>query len=393
MHILPLPDNALSPSNGAPPIYVGLVGEKHLAAVVAARAQYLDISFVPSTSLHEAVYTEPPVSQARAHQMAAASKSHVAGGDAFSVPGGARRKKKRGRGRSKPYDRAATSGTPPITHGWNKFLEFDHPWMPPAIPSWRCAMDAILLGPSVAGTLFVSPKTRERQLRYLTNWVRARPVWLFMLQVPGLRVTAVASQFWRSYLYGVPDDFHPETKVGHRRVAIKHIFRQCFADDRLDEDSTSPIRWHGHDFRELPEELAPMVVWEVFELGFRYELLALDRYLQCTNTPDGEACQEELLSRVFPGSCLLTVSELPVPDGGGLFARVPHRRVGSLNALRDVLTLWPACPPTILNADPLSVTASTATIEAAEYELASFYVNSLYRVAARPPLLPHFCPH
>ncbi len=126
-----------------------------------------------------------------------------------------------------------------MTHGRDKFLELDHPWMPPPIPSWRRAMDSIVPAPVPAGAqgswgywtpepaLLITPKTRERQLQYLTNWVRARPAWLLVLQIPGSRATAVSSQFWRSYLYGIPDNFRPDTRVGHRRVALRHVFGHC----------------------------------------------------------------------------------------------------------------------------------------------------------------------
>lgn len=296
-------------------------------------------------------------------------------------------------------------GPPPATHGRNKWLEYTHPWMPRAIPSWRHAMDVVEHHPAIRRTgpvwgywvpepaLLVSPQTRARQLCYLTNWIRARPAWLFLLQVTGSRATAVGSQFWRSYLIGVPEDFRTETKVGRRRLAIQHIFGDCFDDHRLQVDASAPVSWHGNHFTEVPEHLAPWVVWECFELGFRYDLLALDKYMRRTSGVDGEVRREDLLSRVFPRSSFLAVDRLPHIDSSGLFACLPHRRVHSLNALRDVMILWPGCPASIMDSPYLSLTSTSSAIEALEFQLASFYVNLFYSVSGRPPVLPHLGPY
>ena len=241
--------------------------------------------------------------------------------------------------------------------------------------------------------LLVGPRTQERQLVYLTNWVRVRPAWLMFLQVARSRAASVGSQFWRSYLLGVPEDFRTDTSVGQCRIAVQQVFGHCFSDDRVHVDTTSPVRWHSHEFREVPPHLAPWVVWEAFELGFRYDLLALDRYVRRVDAEEDEVHREEFLSRIFPGRALLAVDELPLLDSTGLFASLPHRRIKALNALRDVVKLWPGCPAVILDSEPLCGTSTACAIVDMESALPSFYVNLFYTLSGRPPVVPHLCPN
>ncbi len=97
-----LPEEARCPCPGAPSLYTGLVGEKHLATILYARPEYLDVSCVPSASSQETMCPAPPVSQAIAHKMAAASKARLTTSSGQYTDYGAPRKKKRGRGGRKP---------------------------------------------------------------------------------------------------------------------------------------------------------------------------------------------------------------------------------------------------------------------------------------------------
>ena len=134
------------------------------------------------------------------------------------------------------------------------------------------------------------------------------------------------------------------------------------------------------------------MLWEMFELGFRYELLALDRFLRPMFNRREEARREEFLSRIFPGNDIHAVVSLPTTDSPGLFAKDPYRRIGALNAFRDVLLRWAWCPSNIKRSTPLHLRSTAEAIEAMEYSLASFYVNQFFCAAGRAPLVPHLAP-
>lgn len=242
--------------------------------------------------------------------------------------------------------------------------------------------------------LVLGPKDEERQARYLTNWVRARPVWLYMLSVPESRASQLAPQSWRSFFNGVPGDPNSTTRNGKRQVEIKNIFGTVFREEDFDTTMNAAITWHGATFQTVPDALAPAIVWEMFDLAFRYELLALDRFLRppdVASRPD-EARREAILGKVFPGDWLRAVDSLPSRDSAGLFARLPHRRIQALNAFRAVLARWPGCPSRIASSMVLGSNDTEETILALERDLAGFYVDMFFFCSGRAPLVPHLYP-
>ncbi|KAI1797039.1 hypothetical protein LXA43DRAFT_1147725 [Ganoderma leucocontextum] len=226
------------------------------------------------------------------------------------------------------------------------------------------------------------------------NWVRARPIWLYLLHVPQSRACRVPPQFWRSFLNGIPEDPTSTTRNGKRLIEIKNVFGGVFRVEDFDPATDAAVTWHGSTFQSVPETLAPAVIWEMFELGFRYELLALDRFLrppECASRPE-EARRENLLGKIFPGDWLRAVDALPSPDSGGLFAPLPHCRIHALNALRAVLTRWPGCPSSIARSSPLQLNDGVETIIGVERELAGFYVHMFFMTLGRAPLVPRLYP-
>lgn len=240
--------------------------------------------------------------------------------------------------------------------------------------------------------LLVGPADRSRQVRYLTNWVRALPVWLYVLRVPGGRPLRVSTQAWRQFLNGLPDNPKTVTRTGKRSFDIKLIFGDVFSEDQYDGEGRDEITWHGRRFTEVSEEVGTLVLWEAFELGFRYELLGMDRYLCPLHSRPEEARREEFLGQMFPSQSLYTVPGLPSRDSFGLFALLPRRRLNSLNALREVLVRWPSCPRSIVDAPPLQGSMSDGDIEAREYLLAQFYCSAFFELAGRAPIVPHYVP-
>ena len=240
--------------------------------------------------------------------------------------------------------------------------------------------------------LLLGPQERTRVNRYIMNWLRVRPAWLYMLRMSSSSARKVSSQSWRTFFNGVPDDPSNITRSGRRIQEIKSIFGDFFAEAALDPSTQAPVPWFRYNISEINGSVASLVLWEMFDLGFRYELLALDRFFRPNLSHREEARRVEFLSRIFPGNDIYAVVSLPTADSPGLSAKYPHRRVHSLNAFRDVLLRWAWCPEEITQSAPLHPGSTTAEIEAMEYRLASFYVNQFFLTAGRAPLVPHLTP-
>ncbi len=276
--------------------------------------------------------------------------------------------------------------------------------MPPAIPAWTIALAQVdrsqpVRGPSETWPywipepgLVIGSQDAQRQRKYIINWVRARPIWLSLLQVPDRPTPVVNSQGWRIYLNGVPAEAAVATCTGRRRKAIKEVFGAILEDEDIEPGDSRPVQWHGMRFSEVPEALCPWVVWELHELAFRYELVALDRVCQPPKTFEQEGEAEDRVASVFPDQSLWSVTRLPGADESGLFARVSQRRVGALNALRDILVRWPGTPIALMNAPDLTIQDPGDTVAEIERIIAKFYVETFFTIAGRPPIVPHFLP-
>ena len=140
--------------------------------------------------------------------------------------------------------------------------------------------------------LLLGPRTEDRTARYLMNWLRIREPWLYLLALPDSPVTKVGPQWWRDYLNGDTADANPahETRRAKRLKDVKEVFGRAFTMDDYHLRTSGKVAWFHHSFVDLDPALAPLIIWEVFELGFRHELLALDRLLVPMNdVPDADS--------------------------------------------------------------------------------------------------------
>ncbi|RDX39824.1 hypothetical protein OH76DRAFT_1490809 [Lentinus brumalis] len=367
------------------PVYQGNVGYESLLATQRTTQTYHDISRHPIVSSHTVdsalqshapSYTTPPPLESRlpAKTLETLCPTTV-------------------------YPTSKSAHRSQVRDGRDKFKEIKHPWMPPSIPSWQRALSEVDRShPAKHSTeiwaywipepaLLISPKTPERQRRYMLSWLRARPAWISLLQLPERRVS-LNPQMWRTYLNGIPLEEN-QTAHGRRTGNIRSIFRDILKDDEVEHTEGVVVDWHDHSFSEVPEALCPWILWETYELGFHYELLALDRAC-CSTIQESQA--QDRIARVFGNIGLFSVTHLPAADEPGLFAPVPHRRISALNALRDVVMRWPECPELLQAVTPLSTLDTVATVEAFEYWLATVYTRAFFTHAGRAPILPHFPP-
>ncbi|KAI0712367.1 hypothetical protein C8Q76DRAFT_600348, partial [Earliella scabrosa] len=378
------------------PVYTGLAGDRHLSVMLSSGHTYRDISMNAVISPDYRI----PVSQP---DQATGPMGRV--GVLTSVHSH----------RQRPctyhmciamYDDPGPSQVhASYRRGRDKFEEVDHPWMPKALRGWRRAIDALdRSGPPKPQVLrgywipepalILGPRDPHRMQRYIMNWLRIRHIWLYLLRIPNSGTYQVAPQSWRSFLNNPIDDpkEQSDTRSSQRAQVITKLLNDAFPNHAFDFTTDAPVSWHNYSFTSISDDVAPLILWEMFDLGFRYELLAVDQYLRPRRSRRDEAAREDDLSRIFPTHTIHALSSLPTEHSAGLSAPLPQRRVQSLNAFREILSYWPGCPADILNAKPLLGTESTEEIESVEFSLATFYVTNFFDLFARAPLLPHLLP-
>lgn len=404
-------------------LYRGLVGPKHLATMARGGHTYLDISRAPLLAVEEDGGYSAPVSQKDHKQHSRGDKSHGSAGVGPSASEG-RTHAKKGRIAAAPCKShllTSVSATkaytdpkvnPSQVRGVNKFLPTEHEWMPQRLAAWNDAMAAVdLSAPAKPQSqmwgywipkpgLLLRPQTQDRLHRYVVNWVRIRLAWLYVLRLRESRVTRVPTQWWRDVLYGTTGQNAKDekTRVAQRWREIEDVFGVAF--DRWDFDP-SPFgapRWFNKSIDSYEANVWRPIIWEVCELGFRHELLALDRLLvPCRGTAQTEEHRELLLSDIFPDGGVYSVHALPTvhKDLGvtaGLWAELPQSRTRSLEGFRRVLARWPRCPPSIHSAPPFDTHLKHDDIVAREKELVAFYVNTFFDNSGRAPIVPHRFP-
>lgn len=248
--------------------------------------------------------------------------------------------------------------------------------------------------------LLVGGQQPERVTRYFTNWLRVREPWLYLIRSPENGATKVPVQWWRDFLNGdggtgaLPQNASGQAGTRHekRLARVREVFGKLFEMTDYNPNERAYLHWYQDHFRVLDEALCPLLLWELFELGFRYELLALDRVLVPPRPDfDREPGRIQLLSRVFPRYDLERLYEIPdVPEGFG--AEVVQRRVRILEAFRQVLVRWPLCPQVISSSAPLTTATRVEHIEDMERQMTAYYVQTFFDYSGRAPLVPHALP-
>ena len=236
--------------------------------------------------------------------------------------------------------------------------------------------------------------SESRRERYLMNWLHARHGWLYILNARGSSPTRVPPQWWRNFLYNATSKHSPmatASRNAQRNAMIQHVFSGVFPDDDIDLDSRAPVAWFQYRVCDLTPNICPLIVWEMFELGFRYELLALDRYLvPDPSSETAEVIRQDLLSAVFPNKDLYALRTLP-PERIGFCATLINRRIPFLEAFRRIIIRWPGCPSVVRNT-VISLTVNRLEVARLEEDMITFYVRSFFDCAGRAPLVPHDYP-
>ncbi len=158
-----------------------------------------------------------------------------------------------------------------------------------------------------------------------------------------------------------------------------------------------PSEWFGRavSLKEGKDrQLMLEMVWELCEMGFRHELLEVDRFLvpSMGRDPDTGKFQRWLMvNNVFPPSRPFHLKQLPTAIDG-LAASDLVSRARYLDALRLLLSRWPSVPPSIKSSQSLLNVASVPLLEKVERDMAKFYCQTFYEVSGRAAIIPRRFP-
>ncbi|KAK0212055.1 hypothetical protein IW262DRAFT_1467523 [Armillaria fumosa] len=318
--------------------------------------------------------------------------------------------------RSKPYDHPNQRGkqVQPSPSSQMGFLSvIVHPRLPPAVPVWQAAVEVTSSDrsrcypearvPEANGYIFPRPdifvgvQDEHKSLELIKAWLCLRPLLLACVSCSSYSAQPIAHQSWRVILNldhlmkaarsgGDSSSRGTPTKAARWREQATDFLQGCAGELRIDANFNVGVAvWRGVELEKLTNDHHREISWELAELNFRFELLALDARA-ATNGGN-----HDLLLRCLPYG--LTTAFVAVDIGStnqGLGHPTWLQRAPYIFPLINAMQSWRACPHLIQQ----KKTSYTET-EFAEMEkcAATFYTESFFRFFGCAPVVPRHLSH
>ncbi|KAK1234652.1 hypothetical protein PQX77_002145 [Marasmius sp. AFHP31] len=312
---------------------------------------------------------------------------------------------------------------PSANNDRDKFVNVASPIMPPPLPAWARAsaqagagFDPNTRPPPGLNNGYALPdpniiagtKNEATQAAFITTWLRLRAVLLYRLRSPTF--APLKPKEWRVVLGMEVHGQKAHTQAAQSRKEIEKMLQECLDSGdmggsvNLANLSEAPVVWCGTPltpFSLPPVNILKEILWEMFEINFRYELLSLDSRCYRAGLASNDREQEVL------GTILHFENGL-IPSGvakgrEGYASRELGTAAGRRQALRGLLQVmdgWAGGPgqlPRPLQnsavSERLDITSATRVewkeVEDIEYAIVHHYVSVFRSIFQRAPLLPH----
>lgn len=254
--------------------------------------------------------------------------------------------------------------------------------------------------------LLVTPGSPERKKLFVANWLAARPLWISHVDHnPPDKFPS--PQLWRDFLNSIPSEetlarASSSTGAPTATAMRKRAAKDLFGEDLLDVQGTTwaiqnTLQWRNETISveslcDPPTRLMRLILWELYELNFRYELLALDCVMARASWEGSLHERRDLLYSIFPeeGGFVMWSSPLPQEDGGMWGRRIidifPY-----VENFRKLLSSWEDVPPRL--SAPLDASTFNDTMYFQVMQQAcNFYVQCFFDHFGRPPVVLHRFP-
>lgn len=305
-----------------------------------------------------------------------------------------------------------------------KFQDPPSPLIPPSIPAWAIALRKVDVSSSHLKSnvgssthdggfvfpdprLLVGPNTEARQALYLFNWLGQRAAWLHRVCSTNSNARPLSNQQWRvclsSRAEAVPKDL--TTRSAQQHSQMTQLLSQLYQESGLTPgDSNSSLFWKERELIAsdglLPDRRTVQeVLWELYELNWRFELLALDSRANEPGSPVSEdqslVRQQDIMACFVPSSTgdqTFLVTEIP-SSNGGLAADDWRERAKYLIAMYRVMSTWNGVKPAHFDfgSQPLQNLSEDA-VSLLEGAIAEFYTQEFFNYFGRAATVPHRLP-
>lgn len=298
---------------------------------------------------------------------------------------------------------AANTSSHTATHGSgrDKFEPVDSPLMPPAIASWQNTLKAVNSDPSMLDSsrrwsphdgkylfpepgIFAGAGNDARRARYFSTWEHARDICLFRVSGASSPPIPLSPQDWRNFLIGnLVGTFKGKTnQVAQEK--LRKIFANCLDELSMDFETFTPT---NIDPPPVAEAEAQKVLWELSELNFRFELLALDKRAVKIVSDEEAQDRQDLIAKCFPGSEFIPKLRDATQ---GLASSDWKERLPILLRLRALMRDWRGNKPTPLLLPDLPAVSlyKEQDVQILEDAVARFYAQQFFCHFGRAAVIP-----
>ncbi|KAJ8091180.1 hypothetical protein PM082_004156 [Marasmius tenuissimus] len=332
------------------------------------------------------------------------------------VPSSAKPSKaKNKRKRHEPYNKANSKAKAPPAPERDKFAEIRGPYSPEIPDVWvealasidrsrRPAQEGVVNG----GYAFPDPGLflyvpLEKMQRLLRNWLRMHPVLRIRHSMePCTASSAWPPKQWR-ILLGTTDDHTPKegSQMATSRAVVRELLGQCldFYGLTIEDSDSEFFTWDGSRFSidQLSDpRLVKQIVWELYELNFRFEFQALDRKCRGVVYPAcgvGDASSFNPVIQACSADPSLNPSQVSIGKANcGLAAAEIRHRGSYFRQMCQIIKDWGpggAAAETFLAGKEKLKHYTDDELIAMERWATRFYCQTFYEKFGRPPILPH----
>jgi hypothetical protein len=264
--------------------------------------------------------------------------------------------------------------------------------MPLPIPVWRDALKAVKRDepPASYNTRYLFPEAAifastndARRAKFFATWSVFRPACILRVFSSESSASPLSGQQWRDFLLDGLLARSREPTLVRQREQVKAIFANAL--DELNIELCPP----PSDYcPTVPVDKAQTTLWELTELNFRFELLALDAHASGLSSNQDEHERQAMVLRCFNVPSLVVV-DVQRPNAG-LQAHDWRERLPFLLALRALMRDWDGLKPTPLLQPDLASHDMYTEVEVQQLEdhVARFYTQTFYCLFGRAAVIP-----
>jgi hypothetical protein len=275
--------------------------------------------------------------------------------------------------------------------------------MPPAIEAWKASLEHLsghnqsLPAPEGADRgyalpppdLFVHTGNETVAITLFRNWLKLRNIFIYRLSSS---LDRFSKKRWRQMLtFDDEKDIRSDTRTGQQRLETQKVLKEIMgkSEFRPEKFSSAPATWRGKTVdgtRLPPQNIAQEILWELYELNYRQDLVVLDDRMDESGL--STRGRSAVLEACWIGS--RDHAELSKANRG-FGSTEPKERMKVLKGLYTLMTTWSGSKPTVLldrfPEDSGSHNIGTR-LDYIERELAYYYTSSFLQAFGRAASIP-----